>query len=92
MKNIVFKFQSAHGLKVDGIVGSSTVNAINKILVETGMTAPYIQTVVTRCPTNGYWITISKSSNTLTLLKGKNVIEKFPVATGKNPKFTPEGK
>ena len=92
LKNVVFKFQKDHGLKVDGIVGKSTVNAINKILIESGMTAPSIQTIVTRCPTNGYWITINKSSNTLTLLKGKNVIEKFPVATGKNPKFTPEGK
>lgn len=92
MKQVVFKFQSDQGLTVDGIVGRSTINAINKILIETGMTAPSMQTIVSRFPTNGYWITINKSSNTLTLLKGKNVVEKFPVATGKDPKFTPEGK
>ena len=80
MKDIVMQFQSEHDLNTDGIVGKSTVNAINKILIENKMTSPVINTVVTNAPTSGYWITINKSSNTLTLLKGKQVIEKFPVA------------
>lgn len=92
MKDIVIKFQLDHDLNTDGIVGKGTVNAINKILIENKMTAPSINTVITKSPTSGYWITINKSSNTLTLLKGKNIIEKFPVATGKKSNLTPEGK
>ncbi|WP_058486710.1 L,D-transpeptidase family protein [Defluviitalea phaphyphila] len=92
MKDVILKFQYDQGIKVDGVIGQETINTINKILIENGMTPPIIQTIVSNPPTNGYWITINKSSNTLTLLKGNQIIEKFPVATGKNPKLTPEGK
>jgi len=92
MQKIVMQFQSDHDLNSDGIVGKATLNAINKILIENKMTAPTVQTIVTNAPTSGYWIAINKSSNTLTLFKGEQVIEKFPVATGKEPKLTPEGK
>jgi len=92
MKNVISKFQLDHELKADGIVGKETVNVINKILLENNMTPPSTHTVVTNAPTVGYWIIINKSSNTLILLKGKSVVKKFPVATGKDPDFTPEGK
>jgi hypothetical protein len=40
----------------------------------------------------GYSITISKASNKLALYKDGTLVRIFPVATGKHPSFTPEGK
>ena len=57
------------------LVNQQSMPLIN--LIENKMTSPVINTVVTNAPTSGYWITINKSSNTLTLLKGKQVIENF---------------
>lgn len=38
------------------------------------------------------WIIINKSNNNLYHLKGNEIIKRYPVATGKTPEHTPEGK
>ncbi|GBF32585.1 hypothetical protein DCCM_0781 [Desulfocucumis palustris] len=40
----------------------------------------------------GYKIVIDKSTNQLKLYNDERVVKTFPVATGKNPSLTPEGK
>lgn len=40
----------------------------------------------------GYFITINKSNNILTLCKDGSLFYIYPVATGKEPSYTPEGK
>jgi len=41
---------------------------------------------------NGYFITINKSNNVLTLSQNEVVIRRYPVATGASAELTPEGK
>ena len=47
---------------------------------------------LTRAAEAGYKIEIDKSVNRLTLYKDNSVVKVFPVATGKKPSLTPEGK
>ncbi len=47
---------------------------------------------LTRAAEAGYKIEIDKSVNRLTLYKDDSVVKVFPVATGKKPSLTPEGK
>ncbi len=90
-KNAVIKFQKDNGLKSDGRVGKSTLYTINKNLSIKKLQIPCQTINVKKAPTKGYWITINKTSNTLTLLADKKPIKKFHIATGKKANYTPEG-
>lgn len=88
----VGKFQLDNGLKVDGIAGKNTLNLVYKKIAADKLS---IQTPIANIrvvASKGYWITINKSSNTLTLLKGKQIVNKYNIATGKKWTLTPEGK
>lgn len=57
-----------------------------------GINIPEIQLIFTKEIPENQWIVINKSNNTLYHLTGENLISKYPVATGKLPQYTPEGK
>ena len=43
-------------------------------------------------PSEGKYIIIDKTANTLYFYDNRRLIKRYPVATGKDPTFTPEGK
>lgn len=88
-RNAILRFQSAHNLKVDGMIGKESRGAILKRMIESEYKYPDI---VTNPPSNKYWVAINKTKRILTLYKGKEVIKKYPIAQGKGPGLTPEGK
>lgn len=90
-RNAVIKFQKNNNLKPDGCIGKNTLFIINKNLSIKKLQIPYQCINVKKAPTQGYWITINKTSNTLTLLEGKKTIKKYHIATGKKITYTPEG-
>lgn len=90
-RNAVIKLQKNNGLKSDGCVGKNTLYAINKNLSVKKLKIPDQTINVKKAPTQGYWITINKTSNTLTLLEGKKAIKKYHIATGKEASYTPVG-
>lgn len=91
IRNAVIKLQKNNGLKSDGCVGKNTLYAINKNLSAKKLKIPDQTINVKKAPTQGYWITINKTSNTLTLLEGKKAIKKYHIATGKESSYTPVG-
>lgn len=90
-KNAVKEYQKSSGLVVDGSVGKNTFTKINSDLKENQMIIPEISIDFSKEIPENVWLVINKSSNTLYHLKGKDVIMKYPVATGKNASYTPEG-
>ncbi|MCC5909318.1 MAG: murein L,D-transpeptidase [Clostridiaceae bacterium] len=89
MRDAVLRFQSEHNLKVDGIFGEQSLKALKKRLQD----EKFVHTdVITNPPTEEQWITINKTKRILTLYKGNEVIKKYPIAQGKDPWRTPEGK
>lgn len=88
----VRKYQNDNGLAADGIIGVTTFEKINFDLELYDIFIPEIQIEMTSGSPEGNWVIINKSSNTLFHLNGKEIISKYPVATGKSATFTPEGK
>lgn len=92
LKSIVVKYQIDKGLSPDGIIGPNTYGKINEDMQTNKMNISYEEIGFNGDIPMGYWILINKSNNTLYHLNGNKVINKYPVATGKSPLHTPEGK
>lgn len=92
LKDTVIKYQREKGLSPDGVIGPNTYAKINEDLEMGKINISYEDLIFNTNIPEGYWIVINKSNNTLYYLKGKELINKYPVATGKSPVYTPEGK
>lgn len=90
-KEVVMNYQNINGLSPDGIIGKNTFEKINNDMRISKISIPMINLLFTKDIPKNNWIIINKSSNTLYHLKGEVVIERYPVATGKSPEYTPEG-
>jgi len=91
-KETIAKYQKEKKLVADGIIGKNTYQKINEDIEKNNIIIPEMQISFTEEIPEGDWIIINKSNNTLYHLKGKEIINKYPVATGKDAKYTPEGK
>lgn len=88
-RNALLRFQSEHNLAVDGSIGKEVKGAMLKRLADD----EYKYTDIVANPaSNKYWIAINKTKRILTLYEGKEVVKKYPIAQGKTPSHTPEGK
>lgn len=87
-RGAILRFQSSHNLIVDGIFGENSRKAFEKELEKGEKGVDIIKSP----PTKGRWIAINKTNRTLTLYEGKEVLKKYPIAQGKKPNYTPEGK
>ena len=92
IKEIITKYQKENDLIADGIIGKNTYQKINEDIEKNNIIIPEMQMLFTEEVPEGDWIIINKSNNTLYHLKSKEIINKYPVATGKDVKYTPEGK
>lgn len=88
-KELVRSFQREKGLGADGIAGQGTLNKVNQEIREKGYNIGLRQPSVNA---KGDLIVINKSSNTLYHMKNGRVYKSYPVATGKTPSLTPNGK
>jgi len=91
-KEAVKSFQKAYNLKVDGFAGLQTFNNINRVLKSKRIKIPNCEPNVQKVLSSSYWIVINKDANILKLYKGKRLVKKYPIATGKDSDDTPEGK
>lgn len=91
-KEAVQSFQRAYDLKVDGFTGVQTIRSINSVLKSKRIRVPNCEPNVQKVLSGSYWIVINKDANILKLYRGKRLVKKYPVATGKNAEATPEGK
>lgn len=89
LRNGVLRFQSHHNLIVDGSFGPQSQKTLLKRLEVEQYQYP---DVVKSPPTKGDWITVNKTKRILTHYRGDQVINKYPIAQGKSPSLTPEGK
>ncbi len=89
IRNGVLRFQSHHNLMVDGSFGKHSQKTLQDRL--TGKDFRFTDIIV-EPPSQGKWIVINKTKRILTLYQGKEVIDKYPIAQGKNSSLTPEGK
>ena len=85
-RNAVIRLQAAMNLRTDATLGELS----KKSLVESSPLIPIDE--VSNPASSGYWITINKTKNILTVYRGSEVHHKYPVATGARPTLTPEGK
>lgn len=90
--DIILNYQLSHGLTVDGTIGKDTYKKINEHMEFYKMNIPEVSISFTEEVPEGFWIIINKSSNNLYYLKGKDIINRYNIATGKSPLHTPEGK
>lgn len=98
-KEIVMDYQRANGLVPDGVVGEKTFTKINEDMEINKIFIPEKKIIfsmdedqVNEEIPEGNFIIINKDSNTLYHLSNREIIDKYPVATGKELKYTPEGK
>lgn len=88
-KDLVSNYQKERGIKVTGQVDSKTLQAINNEIIEKnyviGIREPHVNY-------KGDLILVNKSSNTLYFMKNGREYKSYPVATGKRPEDTPDGK
>ncbi|MDR1440771.1 MAG: L,D-transpeptidase [Clostridiales bacterium] len=85
-RNAVIRLQSSINHPVSGALDAIS----KKALVEDSPIA--VTDELSGSASDGYWITINKSKNILTVYSGDSVHKKYPVATGKSASLTPEGK
>lgn len=91
-KEAVGKYQQSKGLNPDGAIGANTYKKINEDMELNKINIPEIDIEFKSEIPGGDFIIINKSNNTLYHFKGKEIIKKYPVATGKSVEYTPEGK
>lgn len=91
-KEAIKSFQEGYYLKIDGFAGKKTISSINKVLNAKKIRIPDCEPKIQKVLSNNYWIVINKDANILKLYKGKRLIKKYSVATGKKIDGTPEGK
>ena len=85
-RNAVIRLQASINMPIDAKLGAIS----KKALLEDSPVIPRDE--VASPASEGYWITINKSKNILTVYKGSAVYHKYPVATGASSGLTPEGK
>lgn len=88
-KELVRKFQRSKGLGADGIAGRATIDRINAEIVRNNYRLG-LRTVITDF--KGDLILINRSSNTLHFMKNGQVYRSYPVATGRQEGYTPDGR
>ncbi len=88
LRNAVLRFQSQNNLTANGELDEDTRLAFSYRVTSEEAIYDYIQ----EAATDKYWIVINKSKRILTLYEGTNVVKKYPIAQGKLPGYTPEGK
>lgn len=91
-KKAVMDYQRKNSLEVDGSVGPKTIAKINEDMKKNGIVVENLVLDITKEVPKKDWIIINKSNNTLYHLKGRELINKYSVATGKEKELTPEGK
>lgn len=93
-KEVVIDYQSKNGLIPDGIVGKNTFTKINEDMEINKIVIPKLDLIfiIDSLIPEGNFIVINKDNNTLYHLNNKQLIKRYPVATGKDIKYTPEGK
>ena len=85
-RNAVIRLQAAINMPIDAALGPIS----KKALLED---SPVIAHDEVKSPASeGFWITINKSKNILTVYRGAEVYHKYPVATCSRQSLTPEGK
>lgn len=90
--DIILNYQLSHGLTADGTIGKDTYKKINEHMEFYKINIPEISILFTEEVPEGFWIIINKTSNNLYYLKGKDILNRYNIATGKSPLHTPEGK
>ncbi|MCL2058416.1 MAG: L,D-transpeptidase [Oscillospiraceae bacterium] len=85
-RNAVIRLQAATNMRTDAVLGPVS----KKALLEESPVMAHDE--VSTPASSGFWITINKSTNILTIYQGAEVYGKYPVATGRSPGLTPEGK
>ena len=90
-KQVIMDYQRNNGLASDGIVGKATYEMINNDMLQNNIDISRINLNFTKEIPQNKWIIINKNNNTLYYLRGSNILNRYPVATGKNPGNTPEG-
>jgi lipoprotein-anchoring transpeptidase ErfK/SrfK len=93
IQKAVARFQADYNLKSDGIVGSTTYEALNNMIAQNSLavTAMEIGFAGEKLP-QGKWIVINKTLNKLFFIESSQVVAQFPVGTGATPGLTPEGR
>ena len=86
------EFQSENNLKPDGIVGPMTFRVINDDMIINSISIRYNEIILADDIPEERWILINKESNTLYLYNNIELIDRYPIASGKTPDHTPEGK
>lgn len=92
LKEAVKDYQKSNNLVSDGIIGPKTFDVINEDIKQNSIVIPHIELELPEIVPNRKWILINKKSNTLYYFNNRELINKYPVASGKTPKHTPEGK
>ena len=85
-RNAVIRLQAAINMPIDAVLGPVSKKALlddSPVIAHDEVNSP---------ASDGFWITINKSKNILTVYKGAEVYHKYPVATGASSGLTPEGK
>jgi len=85
-RNAIIRLQANTNMRTDAVMGPNT----KKALIDNGPVLVHDE--VSDPAASGYWITINKTLNILTVYEGSKVHKKYPVATGRRPSLTPEGK
>ena len=93
IQKAVARFQADYNLKADGIVGTSTYDALNALIAENSLAVTTLNIGFTgeKLP-QGKWIVINKTLNKLFFIDGSQVVTQYPVGTGATPGLTPEGR
>lgn len=85
-RNSILRYQSWNNLVVNGKLDV----ALKKMILK-GIVKSQPDTLPEVVP-KGYWIAINKTKRILTIYKDREVHRKCPIAPGREPSFTPEGK
>ncbi len=91
LREVVRSYQRDNGLNPDGIIGPNTFAVINEDIMANSILIDYDIYLPEEVP-QGQWILINKASNTLYHYNHRQLINKYPVASGKSSEYTPEGK
>lgn len=92
LKTVVVEYQKKNVLNPDGIIGPKTFNVINEDMKTNLFSIPEISIQLPEIVPSDKWILINKESNTLYHYDKSELINKYPIASGKVPTYTPEGK